>query len=170
MALHDRMNSPESETKSILEAYMSRSERLESILTVLTRAYCANCPRNTDYGCCDFADEAVREMPEEAIGLQEEECLQNGGDLLQVNGICRYHTTDGCSLRLMKSSSCLGHLCDDLKENLTDKFQEEAKPFLNAMAQLVSGSLRQDSAALFKAMDEAIALGDSLIDGSGGSS
>jgi len=66
-------------------------------------------------------------------------------------------------LRLTKSSSCLEHLCDDLKERLAKAYPEQAEPFVAAMRKLVLGSLQQDSAALFRAMDEAMAIGQGLL-------
>jgi hypothetical protein len=163
MSLQDTIKELDAGSRRLLEAYMSLVERLDSVLAVLTRPYCAHCPRNADYGCCDFAAEAVREMPVQAIKLQEAECLQNGGALREVGGICRYHTSHGCSLRLTKSSSCLGHLCGDLKERLAEANPQGTEPFIVAMGKLVSGSLQQDSAALFVSMGDAIALGNALL-------
>jgi hypothetical protein len=164
MTLRDSIEKLDSDTKLLLKDYMSKSEQLDCILTLLTREYCANCPRNADYGCCDFVHEAVKELPDEAIRLQEVECLENGGNLKEEGGICRYHSSSGCCLRLMKSSSCLGHLCDDLKEKLRQEFSEVAEPFILAMRKLVLGSLAQHPTTLLSDMDESIALGNELLD------
>jgi len=163
MTLHDKIKELDTDTTPILEAYVARAERLDSTLAALTRSYCAHCPRDAEYGCCDFPEEAVREMPTDAIGLQETECLENGGDLREREGICRYHTSDGCSLRLMKSPSCLGQLCGNLKDELARQYPEHAEPFVVAMGKLMSGSLQQDPAGLFRAMDEVIVAGEGRL-------
>ena len=160
--LRDRVDNLDDAAKNVIEAYMTRSAKLDSVLVRLTRSYCAHCPRNARYGCCDFAKESVREMPAEALALQEAECLENVGSLKEMDGICRHHAPDGCTLRVMKSSSCLGHLCNDLKDHLAEEYGEHAIPFIDAMAKLVVGSLDRDPAGLLRSMDAAIALGERL--------
>jgi hypothetical protein len=160
--LRDGVNNLDAAAKNVIEEYITRSSRLDTVLVRLTRAYCADCPRNASYGCCDFAQEAIREMPPEAVALQEAECLENGGTLKEMDGICRYHAPEGCTLKVMKSSSCLGHLCNDLKDHLIENYAEDAMPFIDAMAKLVVSSLDREPAALLRAMDSAISLGERL--------
>lgn len=160
--LRDSLEKLDTDTKLLLEGYMSKTEQMDRILTQLTRAYCAKCPRNADHGCCDFVHEGVKEMPDTAIRLQEVECLENGGNLKGEEGLCRYHSSRGCCLRLTKSSSCLGHLCDDLKKKLRKEFPVLAEAFIAAMRKLVMGSLAQNPTMLFCDMDEVVIIGDGL--------
>lgn len=130
--------------RGVVLEYIVRTRELDMILNSSTRCYCAACPRDADFGCCDFPDEAIKAMPKEMIRLQEVESLENGGDLRARNGICRYHTSKGCTLAVLKSPSCFGQQCPDLREYLCEQYGERARPFIESMRRFGRGSLKSD--------------------------
>jgi len=101
-------------------------------------------------------------MPDEVVRLQEIESVDNGGDLISRNGICRYHTPEGCSLVVLKSPSCFGQICPDLRHDLFERFGEKAQVFVERMRAFGRASMAEEPIQVLQYMIEAIEAGASL--------
>ncbi|MBN1902413.1 hypothetical protein JW926_13895 [Candidatus Sumerlaeota bacterium] len=164
MIIFDKIEYLEEPLKGMIQEYLELACEMDRLLNCLTREYCAQCPRSLEYGCCNFPEEASRSMPEAIVRLQEMESVENGGDLVSRNGLCRFHTKKGCSLVLLKSPSCFGQLCDDLRNDLRKRFGRNAEPFIEAMRKFGRKSMEKEPSELLEGMRDVIRAGKALED------
>ena len=163
MELQKHIKALQKPWQEIIQKYIILAKELDGILLQLTRTYCAHCPRNAEYGCCDFAEEATRGLPEEIVHLQRIECIDNGGTLTSRNGICPYHTPKGCSLVLLKSPSCFGQICQDLRDDLCQRFGNQAQPFIDSMRIFGHSSMKNNPNEMINNLNKAVEEGKNLI-------
>tara|TARA_Y100000310_G_C20603610_1_gene774340 strand:+ start:275 stop:709 length:435 start_codon:yes stop_codon:yes gene_type:complete len=141
----------------MIERHVKLAGELNEVLGQLTLEYCATECFNPPEGCC-FRNFHRKNAIPELSRLQGQEALANGWE---EGNRCTYHTSEGCLLNT-KSPYCLGHLCDDLVDDLGRSYGlKQSESFVSAMRRVKHGSF-QNTDLLFTAIEEAISEGRRL--------
>ena len=137
--------------KLLLE-YATKSRRLDYVLGVLTKDYCATHCQKLPVGCCYILGYDLGLVPDVMLKAQQLEALRTGWSMPNSEEKCRYHTTSGCRLALFKSPACIGYLCEELVTELQKRFPvADVDKFLTDLAIFRNCDL--DRVEVFRAMD-----------------
>ncbi|MDJ0765633.1 MAG: hypothetical protein QNJ97_21805 [Myxococcota bacterium] len=152
-------------SKLLLE-YAVKSRQLDQILGVLTKGYCAiQCDR-LPVGCCSVLGYDMGLVPQAMLDLQAREANKAGVCLPAQETKCRYHTSEGCAIRLFKSPACIGFLCEELHTFLEKQYPPAALTrFIHPLT--VFRNCYLDRKQIFDTMDLAIDTGVQLIETGG---
>jgi len=147
--------------KLMLE-YTVKARRIDEILGVLTKGFCAaDCDR-LPVGCCSIQGYDMGVVPEAMLELQKIEARQYGWTAPEREDKCKFHEETGCVLRLFKSPACIGMLCDPLVASLRERWEAaHLDPFLERLA--VFRNCDIDRVRVFDVMDELIENGERLL-------
>jgi hypothetical protein len=164
---------PQNQNKKVIEiinSYTQRTEKLDKILTKLTKDYCADeCPHE-ERGCCwnnHYMYGMSRDILEEMLSMQEKQARENGWTPDYDRQNCKYHTKKGCTLTSLKSPICIGHICSGLENYITDKFGIPGESFVDLMRQAKFSELKQEQyspSKLLAHLDGIIIMGEELIE------
>ena len=162
--------------KNKMTAYAERTKQLDAILSELTKGYCASKCKYTPIGCCNGQYYRDDNLPKEILKLQKQEAIENGWKNEKKHDECKYHSPEGCKLKMYKPPRCIRHLCTDLTDYLKTEFSdsEVLRNFVHIMRWDIKPGFysygysydeRIDSTeGLFSAMDKAIAAGRELVE------
>jgi hypothetical protein len=146
--------------KLMLE-YAVKARRIDEILTMLTKGYCAAQCDRLPIGCCTVEGFDMGLVPQAMLELQEIEAQRDRWPGPTASDACKFHTATGCVLRLFKSPACAGMLCDPLLEWLRGRYpQPRIEPFLERLT--VFRNCDIDRVRVFEAMDSVIGTGELL--------
>ncbi|MBN2458688.1 hypothetical protein JXB28_00230 [Candidatus Woesearchaeota archaeon] len=160
------------ELEELVQEYAVRARKLDKILGVLTKDYCATrCP-SAPIGCCD-EDHYLQGIDYSLVDIFNQMHQEESKGKIPIGrkpqSACDYHTEHGCVLET-KPPVCLGYMCQQLSDNILLRYRLErdleprAFDFLNFMDRFHSIKLsKHDSPRLFYYMDKAIVAGNALL-------
>ncbi len=147
--------------KLLLE-YAVKSRRIDEIVGMLTKGYCAQVCDRLPIGCCSILGYDLGLVPDVMLRAQEIEARRCGWEQSSIEDKCKYHTEAGCAIALFKSPACVGYLCSALDGMLREKYStEKLDVFLDALA--VFRNCDIDRSKVFEAMDAVIEKGRALV-------
>lgn len=157
----NREPTPPYKIGKLLLEYATKSRRLDYILGVLTKDYCATRCQKLPVGCCYILGYDLGLVPDVMLTAQQLEALRTGWIMPDSEEKCRYHTTSGCRLALFKSPACIGYLCEELVTELQTRFPSaDVDKFLMDLAFFRNRDL--DRVEVFRAMDALLESGAML--------
>ncbi|MCP4678866.1 MAG: hypothetical protein GY854_25940 [Deltaproteobacteria bacterium] len=146
--------------KLLLE-YAVKSKRVDEIVGMLTKGYCAEVCDRLPVGCCSILGYDLGLVPDVMLRAQELEATRRGWAQPQTEDKCKYHTEIGCTIALFKSPACVGYLCSSLEGMLEEKYSaDRLARFLDAL--VVFRNCDIDRSKVFEAMDTVIEEGRAL--------
>ncbi len=158
----NRHVSPPYKVRKLLLEYAVLSRRLDELVGVISKGYCATRCEKLPVGCCHILGYDLGLVPEAMLELQRLEALRNGWREPPHEEHCRYHSVRGCVIALFKSPACVGYLCEHLTAHLRSVRGGPAlSRFLKALARFNNCDL--DRKRVFDAMGETIEAGVALV-------
>lgn len=152
-----------SDIGSFLFLYKEKSQKIDKILSILTKEYCASdaCPGIKNIGCCVAGSYNINSL-DEFCELQLNEAKNN--DWNSDGLTCKYHSQDkGCYLTDYKSPLCLGQVCITL-ENAVKKIDNEIGiNFVISMRNFAFSDMKKEQNKVITLMDNAIDYGERLV-------
>jgi hypothetical protein len=138
--------------------YSLYARQLDAIQETAVRAICrADCER-PPLGCCNQGHHQILSLSDCLFSRPSSLALRLAGAIHELQrredafhrqeaaekceGLCRFFSPSGCTLKLFKSPLCLHYLCGKVEGRLRETYQEQAEAFvgmMGAMARLLIG-------------------------------